>query len=221
MRFVLHWGVPVKCVTSEIGHACEGFKVDLSVDGGSHWSEIGSSTTTDITIRDSHTVTHGHTIITQAPTQAPTPENKILRVSNRGVCTWTPAVKTLKMFKDVKCTEEIDLSDSNWQCSGISTRKSASGDPVACSNALDGLSTTSWRPQCHLCNAGEAWMRFVLPWGVPVKCVTSEIGEFCQGFKVDLSVDWGSHWSQIGSSTTTGIKVTGNHTITYGHTIIQ
>jgi len=73
------------------------------------------------------------------------------RLSNNGYTGWRPAVSQVTAYSDEACTAEIDtfyVSESGYH-SGKDGRL-----------ALDGASSTAWRPQCHPCTANAAWLQF-------------------------------------------------------------
>jgi len=85
----------------------------------------------------------------------------IYRVSNNVHTGWRPAVTDVHVYSDSTCTTEIDATFK-----GSSGAYSGATDG---SKAFDGSDATSWRPQCHPCAIGEAWLSFSV--SVEIKCV--------------------------------------------------
>jgi len=73
------------------------------------------------------------------------------RLSNNGYTGWRPAVSQVTAYSDEACTAEIDTFY-------VSESGSHSGKDGRL--ALDGASSTAWRPQCHPCTANAAWLQF-------------------------------------------------------------
>merc|ERR1712117_805664 len=85
----------------------------------------------------------------------------IYRVSNNVLTGWRPRVDKVHVYSDSTCTTEIDATFE-----GSSGGYSSATDG---SKAFDGSDSNHWRPQCHPCAIGEAWLSFSV--SVEIKCV--------------------------------------------------
>merc|ERR1712117_904778 len=103
-----------------------------------------------------------------SPSSMPIVTGMIYRVSNNVLTGWRPGVAEVHVYSDSTCTTEIDATFE-----GASGGYSRDTDG---SKAFDGSDGTSWRPQCHPCAIGEAWLSFSV--SEEIKCVeASNLGE--------------------------------------------
>ena len=84
--------------------------------------------------------------------------HKHWKVANGGATTWRPAVHTLRMSRSSDCSNPVTVTSGMVSLSGIS---SVAPCPSACGadKMLDSSTSTSWRPQCHECAKGAAWLK--------------------------------------------------------------
>ena len=76
----------------------------------------------------------------------------LYRVSNNGLTGWRPTVNQIQAFSDQGCSDAILAAyvDESGHNNGFGDGSAAFDDNVG----------TQWRPQCHPCTKGEAWLTF-------------------------------------------------------------
>eukprot|EP00662_Eupelagonemidae_sp_cell21_P031156 gene31156-biopygen104383 len=117
------------------------------------------------------------------PTASPTcGHSRYWRVANAGITDWRPEVSELRLYSDEACTSLITglsgatVSNPDVLCSGYGSGTAASS---GCHLAFDGDTGTTWRPACHPCSAGQAWI------GVDAGSPVTDVVDVSFGF-----LDW-------------------------------
>ena len=71
----------------------------------------------------------------------------------------------VQLYSDVDCTQKLDVTDSMVSVSGVTSH--GGGEKGL---AVDDSTSTSWRPQCHPCSEGEAWLSVTFATPTEVQC---------------------------------------------------
>ena len=111
----------------------------------------------------------------------------------------------VQLYSDVNCTQKLDVTDSMVSVSGVTSH--GGGEKGL---AVDDSTSTSWRPQCHPCSEGEAWLSVTFATPTEVQCGKADI---CFYVKKDSATTHGFGWLRLatagrGRSTMAGLGCT-------------
>jgi len=139
----------------------------------------------------------------------------VYRLSNNGETTWRPSVAEVHLYSDMACQNTVA-----GQFISESSHYAISAEQGPGNLAFDDVSTTLWRPGCHPCTTGTAWLQFSTT--TELMCVSADnLGKGTSGSGWDVGIklekETSGAWSTVFESTSGNVARYGSTAVELSH----